>query len=73
MKVKTESPENINDLRNILCDEIGKLRNGETTAANVNAVTNATGKILSTIKVQLEYAKLTGKEPDVDFVKKLKA
>jgi len=71
-EVKTTAPKDISDLRDILCDEIDKLRNDKTTAANVNAVTNATGKILSTIKVQMEYAKLTGIKPQMDFIKKLK-
>ena len=71
--VKTSVPKDINDLRNILCEEINKLRNNKTTAANVNAITNATGKVLSTIKVQMEYAKLSGVEPKMNFIKALKA
>lgn len=60
---------NIDDIRRILGEEIEKLRNGDTTAANVNAVTNATGKILSTIKLEMEYCKLVGKTPTIDFIK----
>lgn len=71
--VKTSVPKDINDLRKILCEEINKLRNNKTTAANVNAITNATGKVLSTIKVQMEYAKLSGVEPKMNFIKALKA
>jgi hypothetical protein len=59
----------INNLRGILAEEIGKLRNGETTPANVNAITNATGKILSTVKLEMEYHKLLGKTPDIDFIR----
>ena len=58
----------IHDLRNILSEEIDKLRNGDTTAANVNAVTNATGKILSTVKMEMEYNKLIGKQPSIKFL-----
>ena len=53
----------MNDIRNMLCEEIEKLRQKQTTPANVNAITNATGKILSTIKLELEYAKLLGQKP----------
>jgi hypothetical protein len=53
----------LNELRGILSDEIDKIRSGATTAANVNAVSNATGKILSTIKLELEAVKLLGKKP----------
>ena len=58
----------INDLRAILAEEIAKLRAGETTAANVNAVTNATGKILSTVKIEMEYNKLCGKSHEIPFI-----
>ena len=67
----TAQTKTINDLRIILSEEIEKLRNGETSAANVNAVTNATGKILSTVKLEMEYIKLTGGLPDIPFLKKL--
>ena len=63
-----ESIKTINDLRDILADEIDKLRKGDTTAASVNAVTNATGKILSTVKLEMEYNKLLGKTPDIAFI-----
>lgn len=58
----------MNDIRAMLCDEIQNLRNNKTTAANVNAITNATGKVLSTIKLEMEYAKLMNKQPDVGFI-----
>jgi hypothetical protein len=53
----------LNELRGILSDEIEKLRAGSTTPANVNAVSNASGKILSMIKLELEVMKLLGKQP----------
>ena len=58
----------VNDIRVMLVDEIQKLRSGDTTAANVNAIVNATGKILSTIKVEIEYNKLLGKTPQIPFI-----
>lgn len=58
----------MNDIRSILCDEIEKLRENKTTAANVNAIVNASGKILSTIKLDMEFAKLVGKQPKNSFV-----
>ena len=51
---------NISNIRNLLWEEIHKLRKGETSAAAVNAITNANGKILTTVKLQMEYAKMTG-------------
>lgn len=58
----------INEMRAILADEIIKLRNGDTTAANVNAIVNASGKILSTVKMEMEYNKLLGKTPEIPFI-----
>jgi len=63
MDIKT-----INDIRVILAEEIQKIREGQTTAANVNAITNATGKILSTIKLEIEYGKLIGTVPVIPFI-----
>ena len=56
-----EAITTVNDLRKILAEEISKVRSGDTTAANVNAVVNASGKILTTIKMEIDYAKLSGK------------
>jgi hypothetical protein len=63
--------KSLDALRTILSEEIDKVREGKTSAANVNAVTNATGKILSSIKLEMEYFKLLGKVPEIDFVKKI--
>lgn len=60
--------QNMNDIRAMLCDEIQRLRENKTKPADVNAITNATGKILSTIKLEMEYAKLLNKQPDVAFI-----
>lgn len=69
MAKKLDKIETINDLRDILADEIKNLRGGNTTPANVNAVTNATGKILQTVKLELEYNKLIGQTPDISFIR----
>ncbi len=58
----------IDDLRRILSEEITKLRKGETTAASVNAITNASGKILSSVKLEIEYGKLLGTTPVIGFI-----
>jgi len=60
--------QTVNDMRLILADEIQKIREGKTTAANVNAIVNASGKILTTIKMEIEYNKLIGKTPNIEFI-----
>lgn len=51
-------------IQSILWDEIHSLRTGETSAANLSAITNASGKILSTVALQMKYAQLTGQKID---------
>jgi len=58
----------MNQIRDLLCEEIDALRAKKTTAANVNAVVNATGKILTTIKMEMEYAKSVGKSANMKFI-----
>ncbi len=58
----------MNELRDILSTEIDSLRNKQTTAQNLNAVVNAIGKILTTVKMEIEYAKVMGKRPVMDFI-----
>jgi len=58
----------VNDLRTVLAEQINRIRNNEATPAQVNAVTNATGKILSSIRMEIEYCKLVGETPHIDFI-----
>ncbi len=58
----------VSDMRKILAEEIRSLRKGETTAQNVNAVVNASGKLLSSVKLEMEYNRLTGQMPEIPFV-----
>ena len=60
--------KNMNDIRTVLSEEVQRLREGKTTAANVNAVTNAIGKIIVTVKLELEMAKQCGAKPKTSFI-----
>lgn len=53
----------LGELRSILSEQIERIRTGQATAASVNAISNATGKILSSVKLELEYHKMIGKTP----------
>lgn len=68
MEETNEPKLSITGLRNVLWEEIKKVRAGETSPANVNAITNATGKILSTVKLQMEFAKITGQVPNIEML-----
>ena len=63
-----ENLENVNDIRLILADEIKRLRAGDSSPATVNAVVNATGKMLTTVKLEMEYMKAINKLPNIPFM-----
>ncbi|MCH7759823.1 hypothetical protein IIA15_00255 [candidate division TA06 bacterium] len=56
------------DIRKILGEETENLRNGKITPAILNAIVNAADKIIQTLKVELEYAKLNGKKHESEFI-----
>lgn len=68
VRLPKPAPMNMDDLRSILSDEITKIREGQTSAANVNAISNASGKILSSLKLQMEYFRLTGKPVSIPLL-----
>lgn len=53
----------LSETRNILSAEIDRLRKGDTTASNVNAICNAIGKFLGSVKLELEIDRLVGRKP----------
>jgi len=55
-------------IRDLLWEEMHSLRAGDTSAANVSAMTNASGKILSTVALELKYAQMTGQAPNVSML-----
>lgn len=59
---------NVEDMRQLLSREIQNLRQGSTTAHNLNAITNACGKMCQSAKLELEYAKAAGKKPHSTFI-----
>lgn len=47
-------------VRELLNEEIDKLRSKETSSDSLRAIANAVGKMISSAKCQVEYNKLTG-------------
>jgi len=60
--------KNMNDIRSILAEEIENLRAKKTGPSTLNAIVNATGKILTTVKMEIEFAKLTNMKPSNGFI-----
>jgi uncharacterized protein with beta-barrel porin domain len=59
---------NLDDIRAILSDEIQRLRSGESTPAMASAVTNAAGKILSSISLEIKYQQAAGRAVNVPML-----
>lgn len=59
---------NISELREVLSESIRGVRNKTTSPAEANAITNASGKILSTVRLELEYCKITNQIPSIPLL-----
>ena len=59
---------NIKELRDDLLKVYAGLRTGKTTASEAKEATNTAGKVISSCKVQMEYSKLKGEKPEVEFL-----
>jgi hypothetical protein len=60
--------KNMNDIRAMLCEEIQSLRDGKSDPKRVQAISSATSRILTSIKLELDYAKLQSRKPHVGFI-----
>lgn len=63
----TELP-NVQEIQSTLWEQVKNLREGKTTPANANAVSNAIGKMFTGVKIQMEYYRLTGQTPHIPFL-----
>jgi hypothetical protein len=63
-------PTNITELRDQLLDAFDSVKMDPRRANQVKEQTNAAGKILASVKTQLEYSLLKGEEPDIPFMGK---
>jgi len=53
----------LNDLTETLLEEVSVLVSGKSNPARLQAITNATGKFIASIRIRLEYAKQRGIKP----------
>lgn len=60
--------KDINDLRSVLTEELLKLREGKATAKDVNAIANVASKILHSVRLEMEYCKMTRQTPSISFI-----
>jgi len=65
------TPTNITTLRAALCEVIYELRSHSITPDEAEAVSNASGKIVASIRVELEYRRMRGEVPNLAFMEAL--
>lgn len=62
------APATAQDLLEVLGENIQKLRDGESTPAVANAIVNSSAAMLRIVKLQMDYAKMTGKTPSIPLL-----
>jgi hypothetical protein len=63
-----QEPTTMAYLQRNLRDTLDRIVAGETTPANANAVVNITAAYLRTVKMQMDYAKQTGRTPNIPLL-----
>lgn len=59
---------NITELRDELLQVFDGLRSGKLKPQMAKEVNNTAGKIIGSVKVQLEFCKLSGSKPEIKFL-----
>lgn len=63
-------PKDITELRDQLIEAFDWVKTDPRRANQVKEMVNAAGKILGTVKSQIEYSMLRGEEPEIPFLGK---
>src|SRR5690348_13887403 len=60
---------NVDELRDYLAKELEKVSSGEINPATANASANLVGKMLSSVKLELEHSRIAGSGAPIPFLK----
>lgn len=60
--------ENIKELRKELIELFNSVKLGDIKKGDAKEMANAAGKLMTSIKLELDYAKLIDKKPIIDFL-----
>jgi len=60
--------KDIKELRDALADVFTKLQNDKIEQEKAASLTNCAGKIIGTLRVEIEYAALHEEKPDIKFL-----
>ena len=59
---------NVESLREFLARDLERVSSGEITPAVANASANLSGKILQSVKMELQYNAMVGGQPNIEFL-----
>lgn len=62
------TPSTTNELRAVLCETIAAVRNKSMPPDAADAISNASGKIIASLRVELEYRRMRGEIPSLSFM-----
>ena len=62
--------ENIEELRKSLLQNYEDMKAKKMNLATGKQLANTAGKIISSVKIELEYSKMKGEKPNIDFLNK---
>lgn len=60
--------KNVIELRNELCIVFDEIREGKVAAPKARELVNAAGKIINSVRLELEYAALRKEVPIIEFL-----
>lgn len=60
--------KNIEDLRNSLCTLFEEIKTGDVDVKKASEMNNSAGKIIGSLKVQIDYAALRKERPKIDYL-----
>lgn len=66
---RSKKMDNVRKLRDELAKVFTGLRDGNVDYKAAKEMNNAAGKMISTVKIQLEYSHLRGEKPQIGFMK----
>jgi len=64
--------QNITELRNELCENYTKMKDGKMGIKLGKELTNAAGKIINSLRVEMEYYEIMGINNEIPFLEKKK-
>ena len=62
------TPKTTTELRAMLCETISAVQSKSMTPDAAEAISNASGKIIASLRVELEYKRMRAEKPEIAFL-----